>query len=116
MGKIRLVGRLVGRDLRRRPGPALLLVLAITAATATLTLGLVLHGVTSQPYQQTRAATTARTWWPWSPGATPGSARPGPLPRSACDRRAEVTRLSAAPRHRPPGLTRSPRRSCGPAA
>src|SRR5580693_1971193 len=57
MSKIRLVGRLVGRDLRRRPGPALLLVLAITAATATLTLGLVLHGVTSRPYQQTRAAT-----------------------------------------------------------
>ncbi len=57
MGKIRLIGRLVGRDLRHRPGPALLLVLAITAATATLTLGLVLHGVTSQPYLQTRAAT-----------------------------------------------------------
>src|SRR5580700_7302829 len=57
MGKIRLIGRLVGRDLRRRPGPALLLVLAITAATATLTLGLVLHGVTNQPYLQTRAAT-----------------------------------------------------------
>ncbi len=57
MGKIRLVARLVSRDLRRRPGPAVLLVLAITAATATLTLGLVLHGVTNQPYQQTRAAT-----------------------------------------------------------
>jgi putative ABC transport system permease protein len=57
MGKIRLIGRLVGRDLRRRPAPAVLLVLAITAATATLTLGLVLHGVTSQPYLQTRAAT-----------------------------------------------------------
>ena len=57
MSKIRLIGRLVGRDLRRRPGSAALLVLAITAATATLTLGLVLHGVTSQPYQQTRAAT-----------------------------------------------------------
>jgi putative ABC transport system permease protein len=57
MGRIRLTGRLVRRDLRRRPGPALLLVLAITAATATLALGLVLHGVTSQPYQQTRAAT-----------------------------------------------------------
>jgi putative ABC transport system permease protein len=57
MGKIRLIGRLVVRDLRRRPGSAVLLVLAITAATATLTLGLVLHGVTSQPYQQTRAAT-----------------------------------------------------------
>ena len=31
--------------------------LAITAATATLTLGLVLHGVTNKPYQQTRAST-----------------------------------------------------------
>jgi putative ABC transport system permease protein len=57
MGKIRLIGRLVVRDLRWRPGPAVLLVLAITAATATLTLGLVLHGVTSRPYQQTKAAT-----------------------------------------------------------
>ena len=57
MGKIRLIGRLVARDLRYRPGPAVLLMLAITAATATLTLGLVLHGVASQPYQQTRAAT-----------------------------------------------------------
>jgi putative ABC transport system permease protein len=57
MGKILLVGRLVRRDLRHRPAPAVLLLLAITAATATLTLGLVLHGVTSQPYQQTRVAT-----------------------------------------------------------
>jgi putative ABC transport system permease protein len=57
MSKLRLIGRLVGRDLRRQPGPALLLVLAITAAAATLTLGLVLHGVTDHPYQQTRAAT-----------------------------------------------------------
>jgi putative ABC transport system permease protein len=57
MGKLSLIGRLVGRDLRHRPGPAVLLLLAITAATATLTLGLVLHGVTNQPYRQTRAAT-----------------------------------------------------------
>ena len=57
MGKMRLVARLVASDLRRRPGPAVLLVLAITAATATLALGLVLHGVTSQPFQQTKAAT-----------------------------------------------------------
>src|SRR6202034_4587625 len=56
MGKIRLVGRLVRGDLRHRPGPAVLLVLAITAATATLTLGLALHGVTNQPYLQTRVA------------------------------------------------------------
>ncbi|HTZ24559.1 MAG TPA: FtsX-like permease family protein [Streptosporangiaceae bacterium] len=57
MGTFSLIARLVGRDLRYRPGPAVLLVLAITAATATLTLGLVLHGVTNQPYLQTRAAT-----------------------------------------------------------
>src|ERR1022692_2700300 len=57
MGRILLVRRLVARDLRHRPAQAVLLLLAITAATATLTLGLALHGVTSQPYQQTRAAT-----------------------------------------------------------
>jgi putative ABC transport system permease protein len=57
VGRVRLIARLVGRDLRYRPGPAALLVLAISAATATLTLGLVLHGVTNQPYLQTRAAT-----------------------------------------------------------
>jgi putative ABC transport system permease protein len=57
VSRVRLVGRLVARDLRHRPGQAVLMLLAITAATATLTLGLVLHGVTSQPYQQTRAAT-----------------------------------------------------------
>src|SRR5580704_9943843 len=57
MGKILLVGRLVTRDLRHRPLQAGLLLLAITAATAVLTLGLALHGVTGQPYQQTRAAT-----------------------------------------------------------
>jgi putative ABC transport system permease protein len=57
MGQILLVGRLASRDLRRRPAQTLLLLLVITAAMATLTLGLVLHGVTSKPYQQTRKAT-----------------------------------------------------------
>ncbi len=57
MGRVWLLGRLVGRDLRGRPGSAALLVLAITAATATLSLGLVLHDVTNLPYLQTRAAT-----------------------------------------------------------
>jgi putative ABC transport system permease protein len=57
MGQILLVGRLASRDLRRRPAQTLLLLLVITAAMATLTLGLVLHGVTSKPYQQTRVAT-----------------------------------------------------------
>jgi putative ABC transport system permease protein len=57
MGRIILVCRLVARDLRRRPVQAMLMLLAVTAATAILTLGLALHGVTSQPYQQTRTAT-----------------------------------------------------------
>jgi putative ABC transport system permease protein len=57
MGRVLLVGRLAGRDLRRRPVEAALLLIAITAATATLTLGLVLHGMTNDPYQRTREAT-----------------------------------------------------------
>src|SRR5512132_1519750 len=57
MGRMVLVGRLAARDLRRRPAEAALLLLAITAATTTLTLGLVLHEVASDPYQNTRAAT-----------------------------------------------------------
>src|SRR5260370_42543417 len=57
MGKIFRVWRLAARALRHRPAQAVLLLLAITAAMAVLTLGLALHGVTSQPYQQTRAAT-----------------------------------------------------------
>jgi putative ABC transport system permease protein len=57
MGRIALVSRLAARDLRHRPAQAALLLVVITAAMATLTLGLILHGVTSQPYQQTRAAT-----------------------------------------------------------
>jgi putative ABC transport system permease protein len=57
MGRILLVRRLVVRDLRHRPAQAVLLLLAVTAATATLALGLTLNGVTSSPYQRTRAAT-----------------------------------------------------------
>jgi ABC-type lipoprotein release transport system permease subunit len=57
MGRVLLVCRLAARDLRRRPAEAALLLLAIMAATTTLTLALVLHGVTSKPYQSTREAT-----------------------------------------------------------
>jgi putative ABC transport system permease protein len=57
LSKMLLAGRLAVRDLRRRPAQAVLLLLAITAASGTLTMALVLHGVTSNPYQQTRAAT-----------------------------------------------------------
>src|ERR1700710_1095176 len=49
--------RLATRDLRHRPAEAALLGLALTAATATLTLGLVLRGVTNRPYEQTRITT-----------------------------------------------------------
>ena len=77
MSRLRLVGRLVARDLRRRPAQAALMLLAITAATATLTLGLVLHGVTSQPYQQTRAATRGPDELAYL-GSPPASARPDP--------------------------------------
>ncbi len=57
MGKLLLIGRLVGRDLRFRPAQAVLLLLAITAATTVLSLALALYGVTQHPFQQTRAAT-----------------------------------------------------------
>jgi ABC-type lipoprotein release transport system permease subunit len=57
MGRVLLVVRLAARDLRRRPAEAALLLLAITTTTTVLTLGLVLHGVTSEPYERTREAT-----------------------------------------------------------
>jgi hypothetical protein len=57
MGRAFLVARLAGADARRHPVEAALLGLAITAATATLALGLALRGVTNDPYQRTRAAT-----------------------------------------------------------
>src|ERR1700677_1918500 len=58
MSRPALIARLASRDLRHRRAQAVLLLLAITAATATLTLGLVLNGVTSSPYLRTKAATS----------------------------------------------------------
>ena len=57
MGRILLVGRLAVRDLRRRRIEAALLLLALMAATTTLTLGLVLRDAARDPYQRTREAT-----------------------------------------------------------
>jgi len=58
MGTVLLVFRLATRDVRRHLAQAVLLVVAIVAATATLTMGIALNGVTSQsPYLTTRAAT-----------------------------------------------------------
>ncbi len=57
MGRLLLVYRLGTKDLRRRPAQALLLVLAIAAGAATLTLGLAVSGTTDSPYARTRVAT-----------------------------------------------------------
>jgi ABC-type antimicrobial peptide transport system permease subunit len=58
MGKLFLILRLAARDIRHHLAQAALLVVAIAAATATLTMGLALNGVTTkQPYAATRAAT-----------------------------------------------------------
>jgi ABC-type lipoprotein release transport system permease subunit len=57
MGRLLLVTRLALRDLRRRRTEAALLVIAILAATTTLTLGLVVRDAAGDPYQHTRAAT-----------------------------------------------------------
>jgi len=57
MGRLLLVCRLAAKDLRRRRGEAVMLLLAIMAATTTLTLGLLLYALTSHPYESTRAAT-----------------------------------------------------------
>ena len=57
MGQASLVVRLATRDLRRRPLEAVLLFSAIVAATTTLTLGLVVRDLGSNPYQSTRKET-----------------------------------------------------------
>src|SRR5262245_35141433 len=57
MGRALLVFRLATRDLRRRPVEAALLLVVILAATATLTIGLVLRQAAADPYQSTREAT-----------------------------------------------------------
>ncbi|MFD5089803.1 ABC transporter permease [Amycolatopsis thailandensis] len=56
-GRLLLVLRLLVRDLRRRPAETLLLLIAITAATGTLTLGLALDEGAALPYEHTRSAT-----------------------------------------------------------
>ncbi|MEU8389430.1 FtsX-like permease family protein [Micromonospora sp. NPDC048843] len=56
-GRLLLVCRLLMRDLRRRRTETVLLLTAITAATATLTVGLTLNELADRPYQQTRTAT-----------------------------------------------------------
>ncbi len=57
MSRFVLILRLAARDFRRRRGEAAMLLVVIAAATTALTLGLVLRGVTTQPYEQTRQLT-----------------------------------------------------------
>ncbi|MEU4547962.1 ABC transporter permease [Nonomuraea dietziae] len=57
MGSIVLVVRLVLADVRRHTVQAVMLLLAVTVATATMALGLSLGGVSDALYEQTRAAT-----------------------------------------------------------
>jgi putative ABC transport system permease protein len=57
MSRLRLIGRLAARDARRHPAQSVLLIVVITASMAILAVGLMLHGLTNQPYQQTRTAT-----------------------------------------------------------
>ncbi|WP_329047210.1 hypothetical protein OG738_33875 [Amycolatopsis sp. NBC_01488] len=57
MGRLLLMWRLAARDLRRRPGEAALFLVAVTAATAALTLGLAIGNAVTTGYQNTREAT-----------------------------------------------------------
>ena len=57
MGRTVLFARLAAKDLRRHLSEGVLLFLVIAAAATTLTLGLVLHGETNNPYNTTRTAT-----------------------------------------------------------
>lgn len=57
MGKFRLILRLGAKDVQRNRAEAVLLLVAIVAATSTLSVALAIHGVSSAPYAATRAAT-----------------------------------------------------------
>jgi predicted lysophospholipase L1 biosynthesis ABC-type transport system permease subunit len=57
VGRLLLIARLALRDLRRRRAETALLILAVMAATTTLTLGLVLRDAAADPYMGTRNAT-----------------------------------------------------------
>ena len=66
MGTALLVFRLAARDVRHHLAQAVLLVVAIAAAAATLTMGLAMNGVTSQhptrrPVPRRRAPTSSPT-------------------------------------------------------
>lgn len=57
MAAIAVVARLAWHNLRRRPGTAMLLLVALTTATTTLTLALALDATAHAPWDRTLAAT-----------------------------------------------------------
>ena len=57
MSSVPLSGRLAARNLRRRPGQALLLLLTLTIATGTLALGLSVYGSADAPWDHAWKAT-----------------------------------------------------------
>ncbi|GHA78496.1 hypothetical protein GCM10010330_35100 [Streptomyces tendae] len=57
MGRLLLIWRLVARDLRRSPGEAVVFLVAVTAATASLTLGMATDDAVAAGYLKTREAT-----------------------------------------------------------
>ncbi|MGW5568653.1 FtsX-like permease family protein [Streptomyces tendae] len=57
MGRLLLIWRLVVRDLRRSPGEAVVFLVAVTAATASLTLGMATDDAVAAGYLKTREAT-----------------------------------------------------------
>jgi hypothetical protein len=79
MGTLLLIGRLAVRDLRRRRLEAALMLAVIAAATAALSLGLALTGVTARPYLDTRALTNGPDVTAQSDGAARGGAAPARL-------------------------------------
>jgi putative ABC transport system permease protein len=93
MGRLLLIARLAARDLRHRRAQAVLLLLTIGAATATLTLGLALNGVTSSPYLRTKAATDGPdiTETVFPQGAAPRKPVPDPAALTGLARTAGVT-------------------------
>ncbi|HEX6686609.1 MAG TPA: FtsX-like permease family protein [Candidatus Limnocylindrales bacterium] len=56
-GPMRLGLRLAARDLRHRPGTGLLLLVALIAATTTMTLAMAVRGSAESPWDETFAAT-----------------------------------------------------------
>jgi putative ABC transport system permease protein len=109
MGKVVLVCRLAARDLRHHPLQAFLMLVAITAAAATLTLGLALHGVTNHPYQQTRTATHGPDLVSQISGPAPGPSGPrrGSVPPRVLAQVKALIHASGATGHSGPYLVAS---------